>query len=636
MALEQQATPTARRTGVTTAEIIDRLSHFDGPPEQFLVNLLAVQCRLAAAAAGAILRGRSEGGPEVLAVFPPVEKGAATPVWLAQAAESAGEVIAGGMTAIRPLHGPDSMYGQPAKRHLVMVPILTGGSVRGLGAFVVDSGDVTVLAHCRERLELSISLLSLYEMRLTLQRRQVDLRRLRVAMETLSAINEHDRFAGAAMAMCNETASRWQCERVSLGFLKGRYVYLKALSHTEKINRKMKLVQDIEAAMEECLDQDVEVLYPSPEGATYVSRAAGELSRQHGPMTVLSLPLRRGGEVVGTLTIERPQDSPFTLEEAEALRLTCDLSTARLGSLHESDKWFGARAAGALRKGAATALGAKHTWLKVAAIAIFCVAVFVFVFKGDYKADATFVIEAQQRQVVPAPFDGYIEAILVEPGDDVVAGVTVLGKLETTELQSALIKSRADLAGALTESATAMRDGKIAESQIAEAEADKARAQIELLERRLDEAAIKSPISGTVVSPDLKRRIRGHVKIGEAMFEVAPIASLRAELSVPEDEIADVVVAMDAARAQGLELRGELASEAKPGAYMNFVVERINPVAEPEDKLNVFKVRARLESQPYRLVPGMKGVAKVHLGRRTYAYLWTRKLVNWVRMKLWW
>ena len=635
MALEHaQISAGGRRAGVTTAEIIDRLSHFDGPPEQFLVNLLAVQCRLAAAEAGGILRTR-EGSPEVLAVFPPPDKNAPTPVWLAQALEASAQVTGGGTTVIRPLVGADAMYGAPARRNLVMVPILTAGSVRGLGAFVVDTGDSTALAHCRERLELSISLLSLYEMRLTLQRRQVDLRRLQVALETLAAVNEHDRFAAAAMAMCNETAARWGCERVGLGFLKGRYVHLKALSHTEKINRKMKLVQEIEATMEECLDQDVEVLYPAPQEATYVSRSAAEHSRLHGPMTILSLPLRRGGDVVGALAVERPLDNAFTLEEAEALRLTCDLCTARLHNLHESDKWVGARAAGAVRKGAAVALGPKHTWLKVAAILIFAFVVGIFTFEGDYEADASFVIDAQQRQIVPAPFDGYIEQVLVETGDEVVAGQTILGMLETTDLQSALIRARADLAAALTESATAMRDGKIAEAQIAEADAEKARAEISLLERRIGEASITSPISGTVVSPDLKRRIRGHVEIGEAMFEVAPIDALRAELSVPEDEIAEVVVALDQARSEGRELHGQLASEAKPGTYIDFVVERVNPVAEPEEKANVFKVRARLDGQPYRLVPGMKGVAKVHLGRRSYAYLWTRKLVNWVRMKLW-
>jgi hypothetical protein len=35
------------------------------------------------------------------------------------------------------------------------------------------------------------------------------------------------------------------------------------------------------------------------------------------------------------------------------------------------------------------------------------------------------------------------------------------------------------------------------------------------------------------------------------------------------------------------------------------------------------------------MAPGMKGVAKIHVGRRSYAWLWTRDLVNWVRMRLW-
>ena len=38
----------------------------------------------------------------------------------------------------------------------------------------------------------------------------------------------------------------WQCERVSLGFFKGRYVQLRAMSHTEKFSRKMKIVQELE------------------------------------------------------------------------------------------------------------------------------------------------------------------------------------------------------------------------------------------------------------------------------------------------------------------------------------------------------------------------------------------------------
>ena len=41
---------------LTTVDLIERLSRFDGPPEQFLVNLLAVQCHVSGASSGSILR----------------------------------------------------------------------------------------------------------------------------------------------------------------------------------------------------------------------------------------------------------------------------------------------------------------------------------------------------------------------------------------------------------------------------------------------------------------------------------------------------------------------------------------------------------------------------------------------------
>lgn len=619
---------------MTMAEVIDRLSRFDGPPDEFLINLLAVQCQIASAAGGIILRAAQGGGIELLSAWPQLPAEGTAPVWVAQTVEGAGEVMAGGNTTIKPLHDQDDLYGQAARRHIIITPILNAGSVRGLAAFLVESNDEAVLAHSRERLELSISLLSLYEMRLTLQRRQFDLQRLRVSMETLSAVNEQDGAAGAAMAFCNEVAARWQCDRVGVGFLAGRSVKLKALSHTEKVIRKMKLIQDIEATMEECLDQDVEITSPAPKDATFVSRSASELSRLHGPMAIVSLPLRRGGKVVGAVTAERPQDRPLTDDEIESLRLTCELCTARLHDLHESDRWVGAQAAGAMRKGLAVAIGSKHTWAKVAGIAVFAVLAFMFLVKGDFRANATFAFEAQQQRIVPAPFDGYIQDIHVEPGDVVVAGAK-LGTLETSDLESELHRTHAERSAALIEAAKALNESKIAEHKIASAQAAKAAVQIELLERKISDATIVSPIDGTVISPDLTRRIGGHVQIGDPLFEVAPIQQLRAELSVPEDDIADVIIAFDKARQEGKQLRGELATEGRPGERIEFVVERINPVAEVEKQDNVFKVRVSLMEVHSGMRPGAKGVARINVGRRTYAFIWTRKLVNWVRMKLW-
>ncbi len=620
------ATSDGQQAGrMTTAEVVARLSRFDGPPEQFLASLLAVQCQVAPAGAGAILRAGDERGPEVLAVYPPLPKGAQAPVWLAQAAEVVPQVMRDGTTAVRPVHGAQDLYGQPARQQLVMVPLRGERAVRGVAAFVVPVQAEAALAAVRERLELTVGLLSLYEMRLLLQRRESDLRRLRTAMETLAAAGAHDRFKGLAMALVNEIATRWQADRVSVGFLQGRYVHLKATSHTEKFSRKMQLVQDIEAAMEECLDQDVEVLYPAPQEATYVARAAGELARRHGAGHVLSLPLRRGGEPVAVLTLERPADAPFTVDEVEALRLAADLVTPRLADLEGHDRWFGARAAAAVRKTAAAVVGPKHTWIKVAVlVAVVLLALMIFG-KGTYKVEAPFALEPVTQQVVPAPFDGFLEAVHVEPPEPVVGGETVMAEIETADLRMQLAEARAERASYLKQAAAARRDFKTVEAQIAEAQADQVSARIDLLEHKIAQADIVAPITGRVVSGDLKKRIGAPVATGDVLFEVAPLEALRAELAVPEEDIADLEVGQE----------GELATAGFPGRHFGFVVERITPVAQVEEKENVYKVRVRLKRLDPRMLSGMEGVAKVDVGERRYIWIWTRPIVRWVRMKLW-
>ncbi len=152
-----------------------------------------------------------------------------------------------------------------------------------------------------------------------------------------------------------------------------------------------------------------------------------------------------------------------------------------------------------------------------------------------------------------------------------------------------------------------------------------------LLEHQIGEATLVAPIDGTVVSGDLKRQIGAPVQTGDVLFEIAPLHALRAVLQVPEDRMTDLL----ATGGEGNIASGTLASVAHPGDYIEFEVERINPVAEVVDQKNVFEVRVRLlQNRPW-LRPGMKGVAKVDVGRRSYAYLWTRRAVNWVRMKLW-
>ena len=625
--MDSQQNPNPAQTGSEPAhgKAIGGGGRSDSALGQFLSGLLAAVGRLGPTQAGAVLRHQDGNRIDVLALQPELVDSDGLPAWLNTAAQLARDSIQANRPFVGAWSPRDDGHGPPAERHILSIPFKLAELPAAAAAFLIQARDEAALRAVRERLELGVSLLVLSESRQALQNKELDLRRLRKAMETLSAVNSHRRFGSTAMALCNEVAAQWQCDRVSLGVLKGRYVQAKALSHTENFSRKMQMVRDLEAAMEECLDQDCEVIHPAAPDSTYISRQTAELSRRHGPLAIASLPIRQGGKVWGVLTLERPADRPFTGEEVEAVRLALELCTARLVALQEHDRWMGAKLAGALREASAVVVGPRHTWAKLAVILLLAATIFLVFAKGNYRAEASFVLEGTQRQVIPAPFEGYLKTVNVEVSDAVQAGQTSLAELDTAELRLKLAEAKADKAGYLKQMDAAMRDGETAQAQIAEANADKAQAQIDLFEYMIGQAKLLSPLSGTVVEGDLKRQIGAPVKMGDVLFEVTPLESLRAVLHVREDQITDVQVGQ----------KGTLATASYPAQRIAFEVERVNPMAEVVKQKNVFKVRVRLlELYPW-MRPGMEGVAKIDLARRPYAWIWTRKIINWVRMKLW-
>ncbi len=624
MNVRHHSGPTQLASEPARGTAVPRWGRYDGSHGPLLSGFLAAECRLGPARDGAILRPGAGDRVDVVALYPQPNEDGNPPAWLDPAAALAHESIRMNRATATEWTSDDPP-GEHALQHIVSIPFTLAEAPPAAAVFLVHAAGEAALRTVQERLELGVSLLTLSQSRQPLQKKELDLRRLRQALETLAALNRHRRFGSTAMAFCNELASQWQCDRVSLGLLQGRYIHVKALSHTESFSRKMQFVQDLESAMEECLDQDCEVIYPASADSTCIDRAAGELSKRHGPLALVSLPIRDGAKGWGVVTLERPVDQPFTAEEIESVRLALELCTAWLVAVRQQDRWLGAKMATRLKNSLTPIVGPRHTWVKMLTLVVLTAIAFLVFAKGDYRAEASFVLEGIERQIVPAPFDGYIKTVNVEVGDSVTAHETSLAELDTAELRLKLAESRAEKAGYLKQMAAAMRDGQTAQAQIAEANAEKAQAQIDLLEYRIAQANLISPLDGTIVAGDLKRRIGAPVKTGDVLFQVTPLHSLRAVLHVAEDQITDVRVGQ----------RGYLATASYPGRRIAFEVERINPIAEVVKQQNILKVRVRLlEVDPW-MRPGMEGVARITIDERPYAWIWTRKLTNWIRMKLW-
>jgi len=444
------------------------------------------------------------------------------------------------------------------------------------------------------------------------------------ALAVLSSVNEHPAFFAACLATCNEISRLWDAERVSIGFVRSGGMKVESISHAERIVRESRLARSLEAVMDEAVDQDREIASPPDPEDVVICRAAREHLRDQGAGSCVTLPLRERGECVGAICVEWAERSSPTPRAVESLRLTAELLTPRLLDIRAKDRWLGARAWAACMDAGASVVGPRHTGTKLAALVAAVFLFLIFFLHGENRVTADMSLESISQRVLPAPFDAFLAqthtsiGARVEPGD-------LLATLDTAELRLELAELRARERSSLTEEAIARRNGETAEAQAAHAEAESAAARIALIESRIAAAEIRAPVAGVVTEGDHEQRLGAPVAMGDRLFVISPVGSLRAELLIPEGRIAEV--------SEGS--TGELATASFPDRRVGFTVERIDPVARVIEGGNVFAARVRLDDAPAWMRPGMEGVAKISAGTRSYVSIWTRDAVNWVRMKLW-
>lgn len=620
---------------------VEAMADYEGPVEAFLPAVLDSLAGAVPASESAVFSTRSDGSPELLVCHPakPGEHPDAG-AWLKrvhQHIEQRSEPVAG----CTPLY---NNTGQQVWAQLAIAPLVdpNASGVWGVICLIVRSGDSSAGREALLNLQLAAQVIAGYQLRRVLQQKQSDLLVVSQAAQALDAINRESRFKPAAIALCNQTADMLRASRVSVGFMSGQNIKLCAMSHTEDLIRKMKLVQDLEAAMEECVDQDSEVLVPNPDHATTINRQAKLYVERHGPSALCVLPLRLHQEVVGAVAVEWPSDHAITTSEVETVRLSANLWTARLHQFYLDDRWFGARLATSVKNTAGVLVGPKHTWAKLLAIAIAAFLAFMFLAKGDNTVDSAFTVQTKQRQVITAPFAGTLQSVAegIDVNEFVIGtdrpeepqGPTMLARMDTSELRVERASVLAQIADYQAQADAARGENDLAGVEVAMANIRRLEAEAALYDYRIERSTLISPTSGVIIEGDLRQRVNGSLDKGEVLFEIAPLDALRAELLVPASRIGDVRARLEHPDNPS---RGELASASHPGDFIGFTVERIEPEAEVVDGANVFRVRVSLDKTTDWLRPGVEGEASIHVDRRSYAYLWTRDAVNWVRMKLW-
>jgi putative peptide zinc metalloprotease protein len=170
------------------------------------------------------------------------------------------------------------------------------------------------------------------------------------------------------------------------------------------------------------------------------------------------------------------------------------------------------------------------------------------------------------------------------------------------------------------------------QSQVNTHQLEAARIELKMLEKdlayyeeELERTKILMPNDGTILTLHLKDLEKKYLKKGDKFADVEDARTVRIEISIPEADIGLVDIG-NSARFR-LQTFAEETIEGK--------ISGIYPATEKTDYGVIVKVVCLVPNEGYSLKSGMTGKAKV-AGRKLFVFqVFSRVLLNFVRIELW-
>ncbi len=455
------------------------------------------------------------------------------------------------------------------------------------------------------------------------QQQLAALNQQKIVIDGYVAVGRGEALKEAAHKWADTLARDFDCDRVSLGSIKGGHVRLEVISGSTDHALNSVTAKQIVKVMQESCDQRSPISWPQLSSGRLALQAE-KLSIAHHNACVLSVPVYHDDEVYLVLTFERPGKRAFTQDEVD--RIEANLALVGVAFEHrrlaELSLWGSIKRH--TKRQCERLLAPGYVKRKVAFISLTLLVVFFSLARGEYLINADAVLEPKQVRIVSAPFNGYLKASAVRAGDRVERN-NVLAFMEDNDLRLEKIKAMSRLAQNTKQYTEALAKRDRAQAQIYFAQMEQAKASLASAESKLKRSKLEAPFDALIVEGDLTQRIGGSVNQGEELFRLSPLKAYRLILYVNEFRIIDIEEQMG----------GRVVLSSMPSQGFDFTVEALTPITEVRDGGTVFRVEANLLQAHDRFRPGLVGVAKVSAGERLLIDMWTLELRKWLALKLW-
>jgi hypothetical protein len=269
----------------------------------------------------------------------------------------------------------------------------------------------------------------------------------------------------------------------------------------------------------------------------------------------------------------------------------------------------------------------------------------------EYRVEATGRAMPAEQFDIFAPWDGHVTKVLVENGQEVKVGTTLLvmrsDDLDTEWLaaenavkekvkQADSLREQRDRASSRGEKDEALRI--VGELRKTEVEREGAELRAKKFRERREALTVKSPVDGVVATFQARQNLLDRpVKRGDLLVEVMnEVGPWRLELDVPEYRMGHVLRAVAARPGEKLDvdyIAATAVSQTHQGKLS--AIGSRSDQSEEEGTVVECHVDINADDLPGRRI-GADVTAKIHCGKRSLGYVLFGDVVEFLQRKIWW
>jgi multidrug efflux pump subunit AcrA (membrane-fusion protein) len=457
-----------------------------------------------------------------------------------------------------------------------------------------------------------------------------------VAMLDLAAqVMAEQRFGAATLVLVNGLAAHFGAAQVALGWRIHGAMRTVAISHVDKFEHNTENVHLLDEVFMEAIGQAGPVWHDeSSANAKLDPRLAahGKLARTLSFQHLYALPLaqahaRSAVNGAGAVLLFGFAQARKAAPPDADLLLSMGFLQPWLQQLQQRDRWWGARLRDWSTAGLSRWFGPSHPWRRASALVASLLLLFALFGTLNYRIESSAQLTTDATRLISAQFDGRVEAVQASAGDIVKAG-DKLATLDTRELRQQQLDLSAERQRLDAETDKARAAGNLADLSIAQARTAQAEARLTRIRQYLAQAQAVAPFDGVVVAGERKDLLNAPVKKGDNLFRVARIDGLYVEILVPERDV----------RYIRPHAKGELRLLSRPDQVIPFTLSTVIPMAQVKGQEgNHFVVKGKLDrAAEVWWRPGMSGIVVIDAGNANVTWIFTHRLVDTLRMKLWW